>query len=351
MMEKAEKYYKLLLKIRDLNRELQWGEGSLPPEKEKQHIRSIVYAYRELGELDNCTKLLEHYIDKGTKDLDIVDLYIRIKEIDGRYLLRKKKFHEALEAFTVALKTADDFDLDFKRLDMYQSISTVYEKLGDFKMSLEYYEKFSKLSTKVYQEKNYAYSKYLIDVYGLETMEQETKILMERNKVLGRRANMDELTGIFNRRFLHEMISDTALDNRQGERWCVIMIDVDFFKQYNDTYGHTEGDKVLHSLGTILQSVTDERVFPIRYGGEEFLLIIRNPQEGEGLWITEKIMKELDHRRIPHEKSTVADIITISAGIAVGECHSAEDRYRLIDEADKRLYVSKRTGRNKLTAD
>lgn len=351
MMEKAEKYYRLLLQIRELHKELQWGEGDVSPGEEKKRLLSIVYAYRELGELDNCSQLLEHYLDKGTADQDIVDLYIRIKEINGRYLLRKRKYQEALLDFITALKTAEEYDLDFKRLDLYQSVSAIYEKIGDYKMSLEYYEKYSKLSTQVSQDKNYAYSKYLIDIYGLETIEQETRDLMERNKDLGKRINMDSLTGIFNRRFLHEAVTEASLTENKTEQWCTVMMDIDYFKQYNDTYGHDAGDKVLQTIGSILQNVSDERIFPIRYGGEEFLLIIKNPLPQEGIWLTEKVMKDLYRRKLKHEHSAAAEIVTISAGIATGACKSAEDCYRLIDEADKRLYVSKRTGRNKWTAE
>ena len=350
-MEKAEKYYKLLVKIKELTQELQWGEGVIPHDAEKKRLFNVIYAYRELGEHDNCCKLLERYIDRGETDLEIIDVYIRMKEINGRYLMRKNDVVGALENFETALKIAEKNDIDFKKLDLYQSISTVYEKIGDYKKALEYYERFTYLSNEVYKEKNCAYSKYLIDVYGLENIEQETRDLMERNKALGKRANMDSLTGIYNRRYLHEVVTDDTMENSQDAEWGMVMLDVDFFKQYNDYYGHDEGDKVLRTIGAILKKVNDERIFPVRYGGEEFLLIIKNPRPGEDIALAERIVTELQMQRIPHEKSTAAEYVTMSAGAATGKCRNADERYQLIEEADKRLYVSKRTGRNKVTGD
>ncbi len=342
-MEKAEKYYQMHLKIRALSQELQQFGTQMTTDERSKKIRIVTNAYRALGDLENCARFLEGYVQNGEEDEEVVDFYIRIKEIEGRALARKGDFKGAKAAFETALHTAGKYDMDFKRMDMYQSISTIYEKIGNYKQALFYYDEFVKLSTQVYKERNYAYSKYLIDVYGLGQLQQKMSEAAAVTRRLEHQADVDSLTGIYNRRFLHEALQGSIFPEDAKGRLAVVMMDLDYFKQYNDTYGHTEGDEVLRIVGDILQGMENECIYPVRYGGEEFLLLLREPQKGEAVKVVERIMNALRKRAVEHKGSKVSDIVTLSAGIAEGVCRFSEQRHALIEEADNMLYEAKKT--------
>lgn len=251
MIIKADKYYNLLKTIREVRKELQLNTISLEDKKKK--IGTVVQAYRALGDLDNCAAFLDSVINEDAIDEELVDVFIHIKEISGRTHVRKGELGEALKDFESALNMAEKYDMDYKIMDMCQSLSNIYEKKGDYRRALIYYNQYSRLSDDTYRAKNYAYSKYLLEVYGLDEISEETRRMVQKNRDLGLRVNIDSLMGIYNRRFLHDALTETLMEERNTCRICVIMMDIDFFKQYNDTYGHVAGDEVLRNVGGILR--------------------------------------------------------------------------------------------------
>jgi diguanylate cyclase (GGDEF)-like protein len=127
------------------------------------------------------------------------------------------------------------------------------------------------------------------------------------------------------------------------------MMDVDFFKCYNDHYGHSKGDFVLRSIGMALQSLIDEeRVFAARVGGEEFIVLWTENRISEAERVALKLRQKIIDLRIPHEKSSVAPYVTASLGMYIlrgGSSDSVEDFY---NNADAALYEAKNRGRNRI---
>ncbi len=159
----------------------------------------------------------------------------------------------------------------------------------------------------------------------------------------------DELTRISNRMAVRNYFeSNHALMVQNKISATIMMMDIDYFKEYNDNYGHLSGDHVLETVGQILEELNrDKDVFVARYGGEEFLLVAQNKTEDEAKKLAELIRKKLDERKIKHEHSLVSEIVTISIGVAYFSCVLAEDKVAsLINRADKLLYRVKATGRN-----
>jgi diguanylate cyclase (GGDEF)-like protein len=159
----------------------------------------------------------------------------------------------------------------------------------------------------------------------------------------------DALTGIHNRRFFDEnMKRILSLLSRSGSLLSLLMIDIDFFKRYNDTYGHVEGDKCLKIIAqTLSKSVTRADDFVVRYGGEEFIVLLPNTNEQGARLIADKLLNNIRNCNIPHEQSEAANCVTISIGVTTGKVlhtHSAND---FVEKADKMLYKSKQSGRNK----
>lgn len=195
--------------------------------------------------------------------------------------------------------------------------------------------------------------KSLYDKLKIENQERiETqKKLQEAIGKLDNLAKIDQLTNLFNRRELDNIIINLCNEkNTHNKDFSVIIFDVDYFKLYNDTYGHLNGDKCLKHIANILfEEVDQSSKFAARYGGEEFVIILTNSTKDDALNAANIIKDKLLKTKFIHEKSKVSQYLTLSAGIANSSelinCNY-EDIMKL---ADNRLYKSKINGRDKIT--
>jgi len=192
-----------------------------------------------------------------------------------------------------------------------------------------------------------------------ETMTRElgdlTGSLRDRNRQLrdARRqltdlANVDELTGLGNRRLANSVLQEEInRSRRSGSELSIILLDVDYFKNYNDTYGHPAGDVVLQKLADLMQrAATRAGEVVARYGGEEFILVLPGASASSALRTANRLRDLVVSEDIPHESSKSADFITVSQGVATMPPDSTLERADLINLADKALYQAKDGGRN-----
>ena len=163
-------------------------------------------------------------------------------------------------------------------------------------------------------------------------------------------STIDELTGLANRRAF-----DTFLDEewrralRDKSQISMLMIDVDFFKQYNDTYGHLKGDECLKAIADVLERVTRRPGDKVaRFGGEEFVVIFSSADYQYAVSIAEQIRMEVEALKIPHEKSDINSFVTISVGVALIVPNQNMSPIDLIKSADQALYRAKEEGRNRV---
>lgn len=158
------------------------------------------------------------------------------------------------------------------------------------------------------------------------------------NGVLDNKANTDMLTGINNRLFLSDVLENGNEDFGKGG---ALMIDLDHFKKINDTYGHMTGDKCLSEMGRIIRETTkDLKGFSVRYGGEEFLIFIKNSTKEELVFLAESLRSTVEKNSVRiSDKESIK--YTISVGISMGE--GKESFEEMIDESDKALYKAKET--------
>lgn len=130
---------------------------------------------------------------------------------------------------------------------------------------------------------------------------------------------------------------------------CVLMFDIDFFKKFNDTYGHACGDYVLQQVAKIIKTSIRSQDMASRYGGEEFTVMLSNTSKEEALAVSERIRQNIEHHDFFYEERHMK--VTISGGLAIFSAteNPITSAKVLVDQADKALYVSKRNGRNRIT--
>lgn len=155
----------------------------------------------------------------------------------------------------------------------------------------------------------------------------------------------DELTGIGNRKAFNQWLEmSIALIQRQKTNLSLVILDIDFFKQYNDTFGHPVGDQCIRQVAQILKEKCRRQSDRVcRIGGEEFALILPDSDAIQAAQLVQTIMRELATSNIIHPNSTVADRLTLSFGIAQYHKQEVEELYK---QADQALYDAKHSGRN-----
>jgi diguanylate cyclase (GGDEF)-like protein len=162
----------------------------------------------------------------------------------------------------------------------------------------------------------------------------------------------DALTGIYNRRCMEDNLKRVikSMVRSGGGLLSILMIDMDFFKKYNDAYGYGEGDACLKSVAKVIAaSVMRPDDFVARYDGEEFAVILPHTDEKGACVMAEKILEGVRACGIPHKKSKAAECVTVSIGVTTANIDLPCDGDEYIKRADEALYMSKGSGRNKYT--
>lgn len=190
----------------------------------------------------------------------------------------------------------------------------------------------------------------LIDFIDQTAINRREQRLRDRNAELAETVNLDPLTGVYNRRRLDQFVAaEFRRAQRGGDPLAVLMIDVDFFKGYNDHYGHQEGDHCLRRIATLLRE-NAQRVGDLvaRYGGEEFVAVLPRTDLPGAASLAETLCQRVRDSKMPHATSRIADHVTISVGVAAVRPQRAEKVETLISAADFALYRAKATGRDRV---
>jgi diguanylate cyclase (GGDEF)-like protein len=173
-----------------------------------------------------------------------------------------------------------------------------------------------------------------------------------KNYLMSQGAAVDSLTQIANRRhfdvFYPKLWNDSI---RTDKPISVILCDVDYFKLYNDNYGHQAGDKCLYQVAQSLNHTIRSSDLVARYGGEEFIIILPNTDQETGFKVGERICQQIRALKIPHQHSFASDIVTISLGLATAYPHNNLTPEMLVKQADDNLYLAKAKGRNNIFTD
>jgi two-component system chemotaxis family response regulator WspR len=183
---------------------------------------------------------------------------------------------------------------------------------------------------------------------AFRALEESRAKLAEANRTLQKLSALDGLTGIANRRSFDETLKKEWNRAMRGEKTIgLIMLDIDFFKLYNDHYGHQGGDECLKKVATGLDStIHRETDFLARYGGEEFSAILPDTDLEGAVIVAEEMRHAIEALRVEHAKSKISDIVSISIGVSAVVPQKGTEPEILVAAADQALYKAKEDGRD-----
>jgi diguanylate cyclase (GGDEF) domain len=286
-------------------------------------------------------QLIDGYSERGIVEIDLILMDIVMPEVDGIEACRNVKNREWLVDVPVIMVTAttekDDLQMAFSAGAM------------DFiKKPLEKVELLARVRSAL-RLKHETYRRKAREIELLEV----TRQLKAANEMLQNLSLLDGLTGIANRRHFDQgLLQESRRAQRENTPLSLIILDIDYFKTFNDTYGHLKGDDCLKMVASILkQTLKRPGDFPARYGGEEFAVVLPNTNDAGAAVIAEELRASIERAEIPHINSLCADHITVSLGVVTrfqGQAHTSDD---MILAADRALYSSKHEGRNRVSVE
>lgn len=186
---------------------------------------------------------------------------------------------------------------------------------------------------------------FMFDISERKKTEEELAVLQKELEELSFK---DGLTGVANRRMFDSILDmEWTHARRNTQSLALVMFDIDYFKQYNDHYGHIQGDDCLKRVARVLSSAAARsRDFFARFGGEEFVLVLPETDEKAALKIAERCRNLIFKEQIEHERSPVGQLLTVSIGVGAIVPTREDEPLRFVEDVDKRLYRAKQQGRN-----
>ncbi len=271
-------------------------------------------------------------------DIDLILMDIIMPEMDGVEACRLIKAVDHIRDIPIIVVTVKD---EIKYLQMAFAIGAV-----------DYITKPLNKVELLARVRSALRLKYEID--RRKAREKELLVIKQQLEdtifVLKRLSSEDELTGVPNRRsFENYLEQEWRRAIRYGVSLSLILVDIDFFKAYNDTYGHQSGDQCLKQVATVLNDTLHRPAdFMARYGGEEFVIILPNTDINGGEFIAEKLREGVEALGIIHSSSLAGEHVTISLGVATAIPSQDSSPSELVTAADQALYLAKQEGRNRV---
>lgn len=185
----------------------------------------------------------------------------------------------------------------------------------------------------------------------LDSAGEDIATLKKDMEEVQRQSMTDSLTKLYNRNFFDQHLAMSITDAREKNGpLCLVMLDIDHFKTFNDTFGHQTGDQVLRLVGMTLNSNTKGSDMACRYGGEEFALLLPNTQLVDAVTLSETIRKVIQAKELL-KRSTNEKLGRITSSFGVAELTTKDTDISILERADRALYVAKRNGRNRVIAE
>lgn len=294
---------------------------------EEHDISRVEQAYVEYMEIINHSKASEAFF---ASDILIVAESLLIADVKENCRILLTRLEKLLEH--------SDLELELQLFKLYIRFQETYGE-----ESAETYEKYYFLLIQSEDQEYSSLAESLRSRIKLSEMNQKQSVLEKENEMLQKQAHLDEMTGTFNRRYFDKLLLKINSDSHVQRIGC-IMIDIDHFKKYNDTYGHLQGDEILKHVADTLTEHAVEGIYVGRFGGDEFYCLCAGLHDTQIEQYLTDIYDDLHGLSIEHCMNT-GHIITMSAGY----CNEAKIDIvlsKVLDCADQALYAAKEKGRN-----
>lgn len=293
----------------------------------------------------------EYYIKKITesinKNMPIMEVFEDLYMYGGMLLETEHyaQLQKMMEIMEAVVEQADILHLRMRLLGMKIEL---YKKNGQRQEYMEAAAAHYELGKLAEQENRYVINSMMGVRFSLEEVRKHSHEVEKENKVLQQKSEMDPLTGLSNRFRLNEY-AEKAFQNARVEGYTlgIEILDIDYFKEYNDNYGHQRGDECLIKTADVMQKIASKgNIFCARYGGDEFILIYERYSTQEIQELAEQLKQEINHMKIEHVFSKVDNKITISQGVCIGIPKAGQKVWDYLYQADKMLYEVKEGNRN-----
>lgn len=299
---------------------------------------AVAYEYLQGGHPD-LKKFLDHHLGEG-KPLDAIllqDLYekhlasVQHKQFQGM----RNDLHDILQTLLQTISETSDNNEDYQR-DLETSLKKIHADQDQ--ASLQKIAAGMISAAKATQQQSSKLQAHLMEA------RKETEQLREELEAQRQAAMVDPLTGLFNRRAMDHHLEFLW---EEDQNLSVVVMDIDHFKRINDTYGHAIGDIVIRNVADALRKCIRGEDIAIRFGGEEFLVLLPNTGLEGAITVAESIRKRIEALRLVRKNDNFSlDPFTISLGVA--KRRGEDDRDSLFERADKALYHAKTSGRNRV---
>lgn len=299
--------------------------------------------FAKKGDKENC-------IAKAQEMLDL-----EIEKYDNKFFAC-----DMLEGFLISMMEIGSYDMAEDFLHRLESL------LDDTPLSVQYrahclkiqymeksgaeiptdiYIKYYELETEMQEVDDKVRAQSILSRIQLNNVLKERRAMKLESEALENASQIDELTGLYNRRYFNKLVSK-ALQNRQLKYLGYIMIDVDYFKQYNDHYGHFMGDKALKTVAKVISAHAGADITVSRYGGDEFVCLCQDIPDYEVDEYVKAVHKAMRKENIPHAKSECSDRVSLSIGYCSGLVESGRRAEQMLQKADEALYEAKKAGKD-----
>jgi diguanylate cyclase (GGDEF)-like protein len=322
-------------------------------------LDTMAAVYISMGDLDTALEYSQRGLELAREHGSLQDVADNLMTV-GRIALEQKRYDQALTAIQGALDLMSRGGRAIEAYTCHELLSRIYEQQGDMASALREYRLYHELAQSRIDEEAQIRLAHLRVEHQLDGARKDAEIHRLRSLALEReveqrriaqarleaQASLDPLTGLYNRRHLTVLDEELHAAVARQEAACLVLIDIDRFKEVNDSYGHVAGDRVLVSLAEALRANSRATDVPLRYGGDEFLVLIIGMDGPTGFETAERLRGIIERSTV--NSDGVAIGLTISAGVACVPRDGGADLADLIARADRALYTAKHMGRNRV---
>lgn len=306
--------------------------------------------YLGLGDVNGAREALESLFDRLNDDeslAEVTELFEDYQEL-CRILLQEGEEEFAWQVLEIMRRVCEVVENVSRWVSYYGMVAqfqAAYGSTEDYWHACAQYHNYGMENEREQKQAILMGIKNQIEVERSIELQKKQFEQAEENRLL---SETDELTGLLNRRSFNRL-SQTYYKEaaKEFKEFGFIMMDIDYFKQYNDFYGHVAGDKCLKAIAKILKTHCKEGFLPSRYGGDEFIIIVREHTDEEVRALMDKIIKTVNDKDMPHEKSAVSNHVTVTLGAINCVPNKKLTLMDMVQSADDALYEAKKQGKNR----